>query len=249
MKSGLFFGVVASSKTRVRCIFCGVFIPKASKCIEQHLNGARHKENVELMNENGIAFISDTLHCKPCKRNLPHEESVLKHIDEEDHANWMAAMEDLIDGEFISIDDYLSSEKDFALCEVCNCNIDCSLPCIEEHVNHIDHRTNITERLKPLNGIFSVDDNEVVWCKVCDVYVDNTIHNILNHIDNDEQHMEWFAEIEDLIEDQELSLESYLANEHDTNAYCKKCHMEVLCTTQDIRSHVHSEAHLNQFGL
>ncbi|XP_075982201.1 uncharacterized protein LOC142980611 [Anticarsia gemmatalis] len=249
MKTGLLYGIVACSKTRVRCIFCGVFIPKASRCIEQHTNGIRHKENVELMNENGITFIDDALHCKPCNRSLPHEESVMMHIDCEDHSNWMAAMEDLVDGEFITLDAYLCCEKDDVFCEVCNSNIECSLQSIEEHVNHINHRSNITDRLKPLNGIFPVSNDHEVWCKVCDAYIENTVPSILNHIDDDEQHMEWFTIIEDLIENQEISIESYLSSEHEETAYCKKCHMEVLCTAQNISSHVHSEAHLNQFGL
>ena len=249
MKTGLLYGVVACSKTRVRCVFCGVYIPKANKCIEQHTNGAKHKENIELMNENGIHFSNDILHCKPCNKNLPDDESVTKHIESDDHANWMAAMDDLVDGEFITLDAFLSCEKDEVFCEVCNSSVNCSLQSIEEHVNHINHRANITMRLKPLNGIFPVDNEDEVWCKVCDAYIDNTVQSVLSHIDDDEQHMEWFSEIEDLIENQEVSIESYLANEHESFAYCNKCQMEVTCNAQSIESHVHSEAHLNQFGL
>lgn len=249
MKTGLMYGIVGCSKTRVRCTFCGVFIPKASKCIEQHINGSKHKENMNLMNENGLTFINDALYCKPCKRSLPHEESVLIHIDSEDHSNWMAAVDDLVDGEFITLEAYLSCEKDEGYCEVCNTNFECSLQNIEEHVNHINHRTNITERLKPLNGIFPVDNDEEVWCKVCDVYIDNNVQSILSHIDDDDQHMEWFTQIEDLIEEQEVTIESFLVNEYEKNAYCKKCHMEILCEAQSIQSHVHSDAHLNRFGL
>lgn len=249
MKTGLSYGIVGNSKTRVRCLFCGVYIPKATKCIEQHTNGAKHKENIRLMNENGLSFSNDLLRCKPCMRNLPEDECVLNHIEGEDHSNWMAAMDDLTEGEFISVDAYLSGEKDEGFCDVCNSNVNCSLQSIEEHVNHISHRAKISERLKPLNGIFPVENDEEVWCKVCDVYIDNTVQSILSHIDDDEGHMTWFMEIEDLIEDQEVSIRNYLANEHEIYAYCNKCEMEVTCNAQHIESHVHSEAHLEMFGL
>lgn len=249
MKSALLYGIVAGSKTRVYCIFCGVYIPKASKCIEQHLNGGRHKEHMEVMRENGIIYNDGALYCRPCKLSLPHEISVIKHLDNENHSNWMAAMDDLVDGEFITLDRYLSSEQEDVTCEVCNINIECTLQSIEAHVNDISHRANIAERLKPLNGIFPVDNGDEVWCKVCDTYIENTIRGILSHIDDDAQHMEWFTEIEDLIEEQEVSLESYLANEHEMNVFCKKCHTEVLCTMQTIQAHVNSDAHLMNFGL
>ncbi|KAL0853187.1 hypothetical protein ABMA27_012944 [Loxostege sticticalis] len=247
MKTGLLYGIVASSKTRVRCVFCGVFIPKANKCIEQHTNGAKHKENIELMTENGISFANDMLYCKPCRTELSEEESVTKHIESDGHANWVAAMEDLIDGEFISLDPYLNSDKEDVYCEVCHSSLQCTLQNIEAHVNGINHRTNITERLKPLNGIFPVDNDDEVWCKVCNVFIDNTARSILDHIDDDDEHMEWFAEIEDLIEEQDVSIESFLANEYEHNAFCNRCHLEISCNPQTIEAHVNSDAHLSHF--
>ncbi|XP_053616577.1 uncharacterized protein LOC128678794 [Plodia interpunctella] len=248
MKKGVLYGIVASSKTRVRCVFCRVHIPKANKCIEQHTNGAKHKDNIILMTENGMIFRDDELYCKPCKRVMDEEESVSKHIDSESHANWQAAIEDLTDGEYIQLEPYLTSEKEEAFCEVCKKDINCSLQVIESHVNSIVHRGNILEKLKPLNGIFAVDNDEEVYCKVCDAYVDNTVQTILEHIDDDEEHIEWFAEMEDLIEEQDVSLERYLANENEVNVYCKRCDLEIICDIQSIENHVHSESHLNNLG-
>lgn len=247
MKTSLLYGIVAdeNSKTRVRCVFCGVYIPKANKCIEQHTNGTRHKENIELMSENGMNFNNDVLYCKPCKRTLNEDESVTKHIDGDDHANWMTAMEDLVDGEFISLDPYLSGEKDDVFCEVCNGSIECTPLNIEEHVNDFNHRANVCEKLKPLNGIFSVENNDEVWCKICNMYLENTVKSILEHIDDDEQHMEWFAEIEDLIDNQEISIDGYLSNEHEGNAYCNKCHMEFGCNVLSIEEHISTDTHLS----
>ncbi|CAG5054346.1 unnamed protein product [Parnassius apollo] len=248
MKTSVLLGIIANSKTRVRCIFCGVYIPKANKCIEQHINGSKHKENIELMTENGISFNTDILYCKPCKSYLPDNESITKHIEGDAHANWVAAMDDLVDGEFISLNAYLSSDTEDVFCEVCKHNIHCTLPNIEEHVNSLSHRSHIVEKLKPLNGIFRVQNDDEVWCKVCDVYIDSNVLNILEHIDEDEHHMEWFMEIEDLMEGQDMSIVSYLANEFEKFAYCNKCNVEVICNSQNIEQHVNSESHLNQFS-
>ncbi|CAH0663890.1 unnamed protein product [Spodoptera exigua] len=249
MKTDLPYGIIASSKTRVRCLVCGVHIPKANKCIEQHTNGAKHKENIELMNENAISFSNGKINCNLCKRILPEEESVTHHIESDDHANFMAALEDLVDGEFISLDPYLACEKDEVHCEVCNKNIYCSLKTIQEHVNDLYHRFQITERLKPLNGLFPAANNTEVWCKVCKIYIQDNVLSVLDHIDEDEEHIEWFSEIEDLIDNQDVSIEHYLTNEHEECAFCNRCQMDIVCNAQSIQSHVHSEAHLNQFGL
>ncbi|CAH0397122.1 unnamed protein product [Chilo suppressalis] len=248
MKTGFLYGIVASSKTRVRCLFCGVHIPKANKCIEQHTNGARHKENVELMTENGITFKNNILYCKPCKLELSLEDSMMQHIDGDSHSNWIVAMEDLIDGEFISIEPYLTSEKEDAYCEVCHSPFQCTLQNIESHVNGINHRTNITEHLKPLNGIFPVENDDEVWCKICNTFIDNSPQSILEHIDDDEQHMFWFSSIEDLIEEQDITIKSFLANEFDNNAYCNRCHQEINCNTKSLEDHINSEAHLTHFS-
>lgn len=248
MKTGVLYGIVASSKTRVRCVFCGVYIPKANKCIEEHTNGVKHKENIDLMAENGMSYNNDDLYCKPCDVYLTGEESVASHLESEGHSNWIAAVDDLIEGEFINIDSYLASESDEVNCEVCNAKITCSLQNIEAHVNDVLHRHNVAEKLKPLNGIFRVENDDEVWCKVCDEYIENTARSVLEHIDDDIIHVEWFMDIEDLIEGQEVSIQDYLKNEHEKNAFCNKCQVEILCNLQSITDHVHSDAHLNQFS-
>ncbi|XP_030040215.1 uncharacterized protein LOC115455660 [Manduca sexta] len=250
MKTTRTYGIVACSKTRVRCVFCGVHIPKANRCIEQHTNGAKHKENIQLMSENGISFEDDVLFCRPCNKTITGEDnSVLKHIDGDDHGNFMAALDDLTDGEFITLDQYLACESDCVYCEVCVSDILCSLETIQEHVNGMLHRAKIVERLKPLNGIFPVANNDELWCKVCDEYIENTVQGVLDHIDDDDDHMDWFTKIEDLIENHEVTIESYLMNEHELNAYCNKCEVHILCAELPIQSHVHSDSHLNRFGL
>ncbi|CAG9782557.1 unnamed protein product [Diatraea saccharalis] len=248
MKTGFLYGIVACSKTRVRCVLCGVHIPKANKCIEQHTNGAKHKENVELMTENGITFKDNKLYCKPCMLELSLEDSVIGHTEAESHLNWMAAMEDLIDGEYISIEPFLASEKDDALCEVCHSTFQCTLQNIESHVNSINHRTSISEYLKPLNGIFPVENDDELWCKICNTFIENTATGILEHIDNDEQHMYWFTTIEDLIEEQDITIKSFLANEFDNNAYCNKCHLEINCNARSLEDHINSDIHLSHFS-
>ncbi|XP_041969773.1 uncharacterized protein LOC121726456 [Aricia agestis] len=248
MKTGLLYGIVASSKTRVRCIFCGVFIPKASKCIEEHASGTKHKENIQQMSENGITCNDKELYCQPCDYYFTEDDSVVSHLDGDDHENWMVALYDLIDGEFINVDAFLACESKEAHCDVCKLNIHCSLLNVEEHVNAMSHRINVCEELKPSNAIFRVEDDTELWCKLCDAYIDNTITSVMKHVDDDEEHVGWFAEIEELIEGHDISIENFLKNEHEKYAFCNKCQMEVICDTQNIQSHVDSESHLNQFS-
>ncbi|KAI5639799.1 hypothetical protein NE865_07699 [Phthorimaea operculella] len=250
MKTGVTYGIVpdASSSNRVRCVFCGVFIPKSNKCIEQHTNGTKHKENIDLLSENGIRFKDQVLYCRLCSHTLLDDESVSKHIDCDVHANWMTAMEDLVDGEFINLEPYLSCEKDDVTCEVCNKSIKCSPQKIEEHVNCFSHRANVCEKLKPLNGIFPVENTEELWCKICDAYIKNTVAAVLQHIDDDEQHVDWFDDMEDVIDDHDISFENYLANEHETKAYCSSCQAEINCDSESIAYHIASQSHMSNFG-
>ncbi|XP_026751689.1 uncharacterized protein LOC113512107 [Galleria mellonella] len=241
------FGIIPSSKTLVRCIFCGVHLPKANRCIEQHTNGAKHKENLMLMRENAIYLLNEDLYCKPCNRIVNDNFSVPGHVETESHSNWKVAIEDLTEGEFIKLEPYLSSERDDVHCEVCNLDIDSNLHIIEKHVNSTKHRNNVVERLKPLNGLFPVENDDEVFCKICNMYIDNTTRAVLEHIDDDEEHVAWLTEIEDLIEGHDVSIEHYLANDFEVNAYCKKCKMDIICDVENIESHVHSEDHLNKF--
>ncbi|CAH0719061.1 unnamed protein product, partial [Brenthis ino] len=248
MKTGLLYGIVASSKTRMRCVFCGVYIPKANKCIEEHTNGTKHKECIDQMAEHGIIYNNEELYCRPCDLHFGEEDSVASHLENDDHANWIATVDDLIEGEFINVISYMASESDEVTCEVCNCNMYCTLQIIEEHVNEIAHRNNVAEKLRPLNGIFPVENEDEMWCKVCDEYFENSAKGILQHIDESQTHVDWFMKLVNLIQAQDVSVQDFLRLEHEKNAYCNVCQMEVTCELQSIEEHVYSDAHLNQFS-
>lgn len=251
MKTGLLYGIVPDTSTRVKCVFCGVFLPKASKSLEEHANGAKHKENMDLMAEHGISFNDiDHVYCKVCKEVLDAEVSVSKHIADVTHANWMATMEDLVDGEFIDLESYLSSEKnkEDVHCEACQCALHCNLAFIENHVNSLNHRTNVVEKLKPLNGIFKVDNDYEVWCKICNDYIENTVQDITNHIDQDDDHVDWFNDIEDIINGHDIVIKDYLTIEHENKARCNKCNVFIPCNLQSLEDHIITENHLNQFS-
>lgn len=246
--SGPLTGILPSSKTRVRCLYCGVHIPKAEKCIEQHVNGSRHEDNMQLVFTSGIIFKDDVLHCKPCNRELTEEESVLEHTLSDDHANWMATVEDLIDGEFINLESYLETdiENEKIYCDVCKCSFVCTLASLEQHVNSYDHRSELVDKLMPLNGVFPVEGDDEVWCKVCNVNFENRVQKILDHIDDD-LHSEWFAEMDDLIEHHEVTMQGFLTEKDQKMAYCHKCAVSIICNNIAIQSHVNSDLHLSQF--
>lgn len=243
-------GIVNDAQGRVKCVFCVVQIPKAFSCIEQHIHGSKHKETLEIMTDNGIFHNEDnTMYCKPCKTILNNDESASQHVDGDQHSNWIAAIEDLIGGEFINLDSYLCSAKyeEDIRCDLCETAFPFTLALLEKHVNSHDHRVHLAEKLKTLNGIFPVENGEEVWCKLCDVYIENKVQAILDHIDDDELHMKWFASMDDIIEDHDISLDEFLSEEHHTTAECGKCNMEIDCTTENLEDHIFSETHLNQF--
>lgn len=242
-------GIAPNSKTRVRCVFCGVFIPKAKKCIEQHASGAQHKGNIKQISENGVSFTNNILHCKPCNMNLPEGQSGIDHIDGDRHCNSMEALHSLVTGACISIEKYLSSESDDVYCYVCSVNVNPSLENIEEHIDSLPHIQNIVDCLKPINGIFSVENKDDVWCKICDVYIEDNVEGVISHMNDYEQHMEWLTEIEDIIEGHDVSIEGYLEQKLETNVFCNKCQMQIPCNARAIRNHVNSDAHLSQFDL
>lgn len=235
-------GIVEKSKTRVSCIFCGVCIPKAPKCIEQHTNGSKHQENMELMLENGIKFVGTGLECKICKRALAEDESVTKHIETADHANWMAAAENLTDGEYIQLDDFLSTDQEDVFCEVCQCSFVCTLPALETHANSLDHRTKLANKLKSLNGLFAVQNADELWCKVCNDYIENSTDGILDHI-GEYEHIEFINQLEFLIENNDITIDEYLSNEFKDKAFCTRCNVEIPCTPESIESHIFSDEH------
>ncbi|KAI8440917.1 hypothetical protein MSG28_009215 [Choristoneura fumiferana] len=245
MKTDLLYGIVASSKTRVRCIFCGVHIPKAKKCIEQHTNGSKHKENISLMTQEGIKEDNGVLHCRICSMELMENESLIEHVDF--HSSYVDALFDYKEDDFINSDLYLAYESDYISCEVCNISFDFSFDNIQNHVEQVDHETNVIERLKPQNGMFRVDNDYEVWCKLCNTYVENTVREIRDHT-YDEIHQLWFTDLLDLIDEQDVSLDDYLANEHEMHAFCNKCQIQIPCNKAKLEEHVYSDSHLEQFS-
>ncbi|XP_072945336.1 uncharacterized protein [Epargyreus clarus] len=241
MITGICYGIVASTKTRVRCVFCGVYIPKASKCIEEHINGAKHKENMELVYENGISYDSSRgLYCKLCATSF--EGSIVQHLEMDDHANYIATLEDLTDGEYIHVDAFLAGQTDVAFCSTCQVTIPCTLHNIEAHVNEDFH---IMETLKPLNGLFSVDNPLELWCKVCDVYIDNTTPGVLEHSEDDDHHVNWFKKMEPYTANNGISIGNYLTHEFENKVYCLRCKAEILCNTESIDYHIQTDAHMS----
>lgn len=248
MKTGLPYGVInCNSNQTVRCVFCGTTITKTDKHIEEHVAGTKHKDNKEKIETEGISFNDiDTVYCKPCNRNLAEDESIIAHMKTEDHANWITTMDELLESEYMDISKYLKTDKSIEniYCFACKTNLVCTMENVQLHVNDFNHRSNVVEMLKPLNAIFRVDNEEEVWCKICDVYIENTVQSIFDHIDDDDDHNVWMDTVQDLIANQEISIVSYLKNEHEHNARCHECNMDIACDIESLRGHVFS-LHIN----
>lgn len=241
MKTGLPYGIINHCNSNLKCVFCGVIISKSSNEIDEHVGDSIHKENIENMEDQGISYNDiDTVYCKPCKRNLGESESVSDHVESDDHANWVTTVDELVDGEFINILEYLGAEKnnENVTCDACNHSIVCTLENIELHVNSFNHRANVLEQLKPLNGIFNANNDEEVWCKICDIYIDNTVQSIFSHIDDDGEHLESLGSLEDVISGQNISIKDYLSVENEQKAQCNMCNIEVLCDLSSLQEHI-----------
>lgn len=242
------YGIVNVSDSTVKCVFCTVNLERQGNDIDEHVAEEKHKENAGLFEENGISFDDeDRVYCKPCNKLLLVDESISEHVDEEKHATWIAAISELIENEYLDISGYLASDanNNSIFCEACDDEFLFSLSNVEAHVNGQEHRAKVVEKLKPMNGIFKVANNYEMWCKLCDLYIVNSVNDIFQHIDEDETHNEWLVTIDKLVADQSITIDEYLANEHEQNALCTKCDVKMPCNVENLEEHIKSTDHNN----
>lgn len=255
MKTGLPFGLVAENSEDIsagaRCLYCAIIVSRSGTAIEDHVRSARHRKNERISQENGLRCGEDgLLHCKPCGTTLPNDSSATTHVSIDSHTTWIAAMEDLADGEFLDLTTFLDPdhEGNDMPCEACRCGVPSSLASVQNHVNSPVHRENVLTKLKPLNAIFDLEGNEEVWCKICDEYIENDPESIYFHIDEAENHSDWLAQVEDLVADHDIDIENYLAYQHEDRAYCNKCNIHIPCNLKSLEDHIITETHLNTFS-
>lgn len=97
---------------------------------------------------NGIFSVEgndDYLWCKLCQIFFDnYVELIFQHIEESEHAKTMRKILRLIDGENITIDNYLQSPKqDKAFCKKCSIEVPCNVDNLQRHINGKKHDTDI----------------------------------------------------------------------------------------------------------
>lgn len=185
----VFYGIVKSSKT-LRCLLCCVYIPKAKKCVEQHIAGRKHKSNIEIMTRSAIEKDNDQLYCRLCQLHLNdnENESVVNHVEDPIHHQFdWDALNRFDEEEFIRSELYLACRSDYAICEVCNTKIEFSIPNMYEHTAQVDHKIKLLEAVKRKYGLVNTDKDYELHCTRCNGYAPNSLRDIWEHLE-DESH-------------------------------------------------------------
>lgn len=81
------------------------------------------------------------------------------------------------------------------------------------------HRRARSIAVQLYNGIFSVEESDDdLWCKICQVYFENYIEVIFEHVDENKMHLARLKNLLYLINGEDISIENYLTDpkEHAT---------------------------------
>lgn len=239
--------VTTQSRGRVQCTLCNVLVSDNDRCIETHIDGERHRGwyLTRLMIRNNIRASTDDdddeVFCVICEESISNDlETVQYHLE---NSASHEEIRNLIVGEFLKLPVNNTDKPSLVRCTICLCYIGFSYYDIETHIDGRKHRLARAIAVKPLNGIFSVtNDDDKLWCKVCDEYIDNCVGDILDHVDEDETHQINFDEI---TFDDDICIEDYLTNVHQDKAFCKECNVWVPCNEYNLREHVEGNRHNN----
>lgn len=134
----------------IYCCICNSQINFTLELVKSHLESAKHKRARAMVLQplNGIFSVEgndDYLWCKLCQIFFDnYVELIFQHIEESEHAKTMRKILRLIDGENITIDNYLQSPKqDKAFCKKCSIEVPCNVDNLQRHINGKKHDTDI----------------------------------------------------------------------------------------------------------
>ncbi|CAH2240369.1 jg17364 [Pararge aegeria aegeria] len=115
---------------------------------------------------------------------------------------------------------------------------------IQGHINGPRHGRARSMGVQPYNSIFSVEgSDDVLWCKICQVYLENYIETIFEHVDEDKEHNVRLSKILRLIEGQNITIDAYLTNPTEDKATCNKCSTGVSCNVDNLGRHIKGKQH------
>lgn len=234
----------------MKCTLCQVFIPNHERVIETHVDGGPHSNRYlkRLQTQNNIVVNEyedcDQVVCVICDQYFSNSNdisSVQQHIATDQHKRSMEEVQDAIEGHFMDLPVDGSRQVH---CTICKSKVGFTLSCIEEHTDGGRHRKALAVAVQKYNGIFEYEiTDEELWCKICDISIDNDVDSILDHVDNDADHIAKCEELENLVEDEEISIEKYLSDVGTHSAHCKRCDVDVPCNVYNLKQHIEGTRH------
>ncbi|CAH0591600.1 unnamed protein product [Chrysodeixis includens] len=239
--------VLVDGSGKTKCGLCKIFISDSNVEIERHLNDKNHvKMNMQrLMVQNNIVAHNRQVICGLCDQ-IFDQSSIINHINSSRHQDMKASVEELIknDGGLLLLPENITNLGSKVNCLACDCFIDFEFASIKSHIGSAKHRRARAMAVQPMNAIFSVEDsNDDLWCKICQVYFENYIEIIFEHVDEDPVHRKKLGKLLMLINGQNISIEKFLYDPREDKAYCKKCDIEVPCNVDNLERHIKGKKH------
>ncbi|CAK1542585.1 unnamed protein product [Leptosia nina] len=132
--------------TNSHCTICDQYLQFTFKDINYHINSHKHKRSkaMALQPFNGIISVAGSdqdLWCKICQKYFANYiEKIFEHVDDKDHFIKLNKIVRLIDGQDITVDNYLTNTtEDKATCNRCKTQVSCNVDNLERHIKGKRH--------------------------------------------------------------------------------------------------------------
>ncbi|KAJ8720947.1 hypothetical protein PYW08_006412 [Mythimna loreyi] len=240
--------IIVDENGKTKCGLCKVFIKDSDIYIEDHLKDTEHSDMYlqRLMIQNNIVINGKKISCLLCNQ-VSDVAEVLHHIDSSSHKGKMSSVKKIIekDGGLLVLPEDITTVGSKVNCLVCDGWVEFNQEAVKTHIESAKHRRARAIVVQPLNAIFSVEgSSEDLWCKICQVYFENYIEVIFEHVDEDPIHLKNIGKLNLLIKDQNIDIEKYLHDPKEDKALCKRCGIEVPCNIDNLDRHIRGKQHL-----
>lgn len=239
--------IIIDENDNTKCELCKIFISDSENSIENHLKDHNHTKLFmkKLMIQNNIMNKNNRIYCGVCEQVL-EVTKVINHIQSSHHRDKMDAIKKITlkDGGFLILPEVITNRGSAVECLICNRTMEFNFNTIQSHVSTGRHKRARSIAVQPLNAIFSVDDTDDLWCKICKVYFENYVEIIIEHVDEDPKHVKEINKLFRLIKDQNISIEKFLYDPKEDKAVCNKCKIWVPCNVLNLAGHIKGGKHI-----
>lgn len=240
--------IIIDESGKTKCGLCKVLLQDSDILIEDHLNDTEHANMIvqRLMTQNNIVMNGKKISCHLCNQ-VSDVTEVLKHIDSSNHKAKISSVIKIIekDGGLLVLPEDVTTVGSAVNCLACDRWVDFNQDSIKSHIESTRHRRARAIAVQPINAIFSVEDySEDLWCKICQIYFENYIEVIFEHVDEDPVHLKTIGKLHLLIKDQNISIDKFLHDPKEDKAMCKQCGIEVPCNIDNLDRHIRGKQHI-----